>query len=149
MRSPQIPALMLLALALTACTPTVANRGAQIDPEKLATLKAGVSNRDTVISALGTPSLRGSFDDNVWYYVGRRTEQYAFFDPEVTEQQIVTIHFDDSGTIKTLETADKEAITAVDAASGETPTFGHETTWIQDLFGNIGRAGASTGKQQR
>ena len=96
-----------------------------------------------------TPSARGSFDDNSWYYIGRRTEQYAFLDPKVTEQQIIAVTFDAQGVVQKVETLGKDMITPVAAAPGETPTFGQETTWLQDLFGNIGRAGMPISRNQR
>lgn len=146
MRTQLFSSLFLLVIA--GCAPTLANRGTVIDPEKVATIKIGTSNRDSVLNTLGTPSARGSFDDNTWYYIGRHTQQYSFLDPEVTDQQIITIKYNDEGLVQTVETTGKEAITDVKAASGETPSFGHETTWLQDLFGNIGRAGVPLGKQK-
>lgn len=138
----------LSLLILTSCSPTMVNRGNLLDSEKIASLKPGVSNRDSVLNTLGTPSARASFNDNTWYYIGRRTEQYSFLDPEVTEQQLLTIIFDDNGVMQTLEQTGKDKIATVTPASGETPTFGHETTWLQDLFGNIGRAGLPISKQR-
>jgi outer membrane protein assembly factor BamE (lipoprotein component of BamABCDE complex) len=139
----------LSLLILAGCSPTMVNRGNLLDPEKIASLKPGTSNRDSVLNTLGTPSVRASFNDNTWYYIGRRTEQYSFLDPEVTEQQLLTVVFDENGVVQKLEQTGKEQIATVQPASGETPTFGHETTWLQDLFGNIGRAGVPLGKGQR
>lgn len=139
---------VFLALILAACSPTVANRGNLLDPEKIASLKPGVSNRDSVLNTLGTPSARASFNDNTWYYIGQRTEQYSFMDPEVTEQQLLTVVFDENGVMQKLEQSGKDNIAAINPAAGATPTFGHETTWLQDLFGNIGRAGMPISKNR-
>ncbi len=139
---------VLSLLILAGCSPTMANRGNLLDQEKIASLKPGVSNRDSVLNTLGSPSARASFNDNTWYYIGQRTEQYSFLDPEVTEQQLITVVFDENGVMQKLEQTDKDKIAAVNPASGATPTFGHETTWIQDLFGNIGRAGMPIGKNR-
>lgn len=148
MRSQILLSFLLVAgLAVAGCAPTLANRGTLLDPEKLATIKPG-STRDNVVTALGSPSSRGSFDENVWYYIGRRTKQTAFLDPDVTEQQIVTIRFTEDGLVKTIEKTGVEAAQDVAAAGGETATFGTETSWFQDLFGNIGRAGLPTGRQR-
>jgi outer membrane protein assembly factor BamE (lipoprotein component of BamABCDE complex) len=141
--------LVCLGWVLAACTPTVANRGAVLEEDKLTLLKPNSSTRETVLAVLGTPSSRGSFDDTVWYYIGRRTEQQAFFDPEVVEQHIVTIRFTPEGVVKTIEQTGKDAVQDIAAATEETPSFGTGTTWLQDLFGNVGRAGLPTGKLQR
>lgn len=139
----------VLLLGLPACTPTLANRGNLLEPEKVASIKPGTSNRDNVLNTLGTPSARASFNDNTWYYIGQRTEQYSFLNPDVTDQQVITIKFDENGVVQSVDKAGKEAVASVTPAGGETPTFGNETTWLQDLFGNIGRAGMPIGKQQR
>jgi outer membrane protein assembly factor BamE (lipoprotein component of BamABCDE complex) len=142
--------ILLLAVMLGAgCAPTIANRGMQLDPDRLATLKIGSSTRDSVVNTLGTPSSRSSFNDNVWYYIGRRTEQQSFLDPEIVDQQIVTITFAEDGTVKAIDTTGKETTQTIRAAAGETPSYGTETTWIQDLFGNVGRAGIPSGRGQR
>lgn len=134
-------------LILGACAPSVVNRGNLLDPDKLAIIKPGAT-RDTVLAALGSPTVQGSFDDKDWYYVGRRTEQYAFLDPKVAEQHTVHIRFDDNGLVQAVEPLSPDAVQTVAAAPGATPSFGNEKTWVQDLFGNIGRAGLPTGNRR-
>ena len=140
--------LALLFLALPGCTPTEANRGNLLDPAKVAEIKAGQSTRDNVLGILGTPSARSSFNDNTWYYIGQRTEQYSFLNPDVTDQQVVTVKFNDEGVVQNIGTTGKDAIADIAPAGGETTTYGRETTWIQDLFGNIGRAGVPINRQR-
>ncbi|MEJ0063428.1 MAG: outer membrane protein assembly factor BamE [Alphaproteobacteria bacterium] len=139
----------LLVAILAGCSPTIANRGNLLDADRIAQIKADTSTREDVIDKLGSPSHRSTFDDNTWYYIGRRTERYSFLDPEVTDQQIITIHFDDNGIVKTIEKTGKDEIANIDAAPGQTPSFGRDTSWIQDLFGNIGRAGTPMAGQSR
>ncbi len=131
-----------------ACSPTLATRGNLLDPEKLAEVKPGTTTREDVVNKLGSPTNRSAFDDKTWYYIGRRTRQYSFLDPKVTDQEVVTIHFDDNGVVKSMEKAGKDQIADISAAPGKTPSYGHETTWLQDLFGNIGRAGAPISRQR-
>lgn len=134
-------------LLLGACAPTVVNRGNLLDPDKLAMVKPGAA-RETVLAAIGSPTVQGSFDDKDWYYVGRRTEQYAFLDPKVATQQTVHVRFDDNGLVQAVETLSPDAVQEIAAAPGATPSFGNEKTWVQDLFGNIGRAGLPTGPRR-
>lgn len=129
--------LVFLALTLSACEPTVANRGNILDTDKLTEIKAGVSTREDVATKLGTPTQVSTFDDKVWYYVGRQTEQYSFLDPEVVKQKAVEIRFDDKGVVASvtdLDLADAKNIEPVDRA---TPTFGHDDTFIKQLIGNL------------
>ncbi|MBV8061490.1 MAG: outer membrane protein assembly factor BamE [Alphaproteobacteria bacterium] len=131
------PALVALSLAIAACEPTVATRGNILDPDRLAEVKAGTSTREEVATKLGTPTQISTFDDKTWYYVGRRTEQYSFFDPEVVEQKAVAIHFNDQGIVATIEPLDLTTAQDITSADGETPTYGRNDTFIRQLLGNL------------
>jgi outer membrane protein assembly factor BamE (lipoprotein component of BamABCDE complex) len=144
----KIISLFLLAFALAACQPTVANRGNILDDDKLAEIKAGVSTREEVATKLGTPTQISTFDDKIWYYVGRQTEQYSFLAPEVIKQKAVEIRFDDQGivtAVNDLNLAEAADITPVDRA---TPTYGRDDTFIQQLLGNLSHPTPMKAKQQ-
>lgn len=129
--------LPLLVLALAACEPTVANRGNILDSDKVAEVKPGSSTREDVATRLGTPTQVSTFDDKIWYYIGRQTEQYSFFDPEVVKQKAIEIRFDDQGVVTSvtdLDLAEAQDITPVDRT---TPTYGRDNTLIQQLLGNL------------
>src|SRR3546814_9029860 len=85
---------LLLATALAACTPTLTVHGQVPEPEKLQAIEPGVTSRSEVEQALGTPSTRSMFEDDVWYYMSEKTETVAFFHPELIERKIVAIQFD-------------------------------------------------------
>lgn len=143
---PAFLALTLLAGGLTACTPTVANRGHIVDPDKLAEVKVGESTRENVANILGSPSQIGTFDETVWYYFGRNTKQYSFLNPEVVKQQAVEVRFNDEGIVTELKTLDPKLAENISPVSRKTPTYGHETTVFEQLLGNLGRPGNPTKK---
>ncbi|MDD3288269.1 MAG: outer membrane protein assembly factor BamE [Alphaproteobacteria bacterium] len=128
-------------LLISACSPTIANRGNLIEAEKLAEIKTGTSTRAEVADKLGTPTQVGAFDENVWYYFGRRTEQYSFFDPEIVEQQAVEVRFDDQGTVVAVNKLDPSLNREISPVSRSTPTYGHESSIFEQLVGNLGRPG--------
>ena len=66
-----------LGLAVTACTPRVANRGNNPDAENLAEIKTGESNRQDVAEIIGAPTLTSSFDSKEWYYVSQLGSQHG------------------------------------------------------------------------
>jgi outer membrane protein assembly factor BamE (lipoprotein component of BamABCDE complex) len=129
--------LTLLALTLAACEPTIANRGNILDADKLVDIKVGSSTREDVATKLGTPTQISTFDDKVWYYVGRQTEQYSFFDPEVIKQKAVEIRFDDKGTVVAVNDLDLGNATDVEPVDRVTPTYGRDDTFIKQLIGNL------------
>jgi len=128
-----------LAVATVACAPRTANRGNIPTVSQLGKLKVGKHSKVYVRGILGTPSTVGTFDKDVWYYIGRRTENWAFFDEKVLEQQIVAVYFDPKGTIEHIQTYDKSDSREVEIVEGKTATSGHELGVIEQIIGNLGR----------
>jgi outer membrane protein assembly factor BamE (lipoprotein component of BamABCDE complex) len=131
--------VLVLLSALSACTPVYTSRGQQPDPDVLAEIEPGESSQRDVETALGTPSTRGVFRENVWYYMSERTEKTAFFKPELIERKIVAIVFDSSGVVEDIVTYTENDKKEVDLVARVTPTAGNELSIIQQLFGNVGR----------
>lgn len=148
--TPVKTALLTVLLAfLAACAPTVANRGNIVDPEKLAEVKVGESSREEVAKILGSPTQVGTFDENVWYYFGRSTKQYSFLDPEIVNQQAVEVHFTDEGIVKSIDKLDPAQAQDIAPVARRTPTYGHETTILEQLVGNLGRPAGVGGKESK
>ena len=131
----------VLMLALTACDPKVALRGNAPLESRLEQITVGQSTKRDVVAAFGTPSTIGTFDDNVWYYMSQRRETWAFYPTEVTENQVLAFHFDESGMLQTIDTYDEEALTEVNLQEKETPTSGRTMSIMEQLFGNLGKFG--------
>ncbi|MBP2298013.1 outer membrane protein assembly factor BamE [Azospirillum picis] len=137
---------LLAGLATAGCSPTVATRGNLTDPEMVAELQPGQSRRDDVAAVLGTPTSVGTFDPNVWYYIGQKTEKTAFFEPEVTERRVVVAHFDDNGILRQIKTLDKSNGQDIEMVERTTPTAGRELGFLEQMMGNVGRFSAKDTK---
>jgi outer membrane protein assembly factor BamE (lipoprotein component of BamABCDE complex) len=130
--------LILCATALlAACEATVANRGNILDLDNLAQIKPGTATREDVATKLGTPTAISTFDDKIWYYVGRQTEQYSFFDPDVVKQQAVEVDFDDKGIVTKVVNLDLSKAADISPVDRTTPSFGQENTFLQELLGDL------------
>ena len=143
-----LAAFACVVLVLSACEPTVANRGNILDNEQVAEIKAGVSTREEVAAKLGTPTQISTFDDKTWYYIGRQTEQYSFFNPEVLKQKAVEIRFDDAGVVTSVTDLDLADAKDVDPVDRSTPTFGHDNTFIKQLIGNLSHPTPAQAKKE-
>ncbi|MGE4351374.1 MAG: outer membrane protein assembly factor BamE [Bdellovibrionales bacterium] len=141
--------LYLLLWGMTACAPTIANRGNMIEPEKLAEITVGESTREQVATALGSPTQVGTFDEKAWYYFGRSTKQYAFLDPEIVKQQAIEVHFNDEGVVTSIAELDPSEAQEIAPIARRTPTYGHETTIVEQLVGNLGRPGGLAGRESK
>ena len=124
-----------------ACEPNTANRGHMPDPERVAEVQVGASNRDDVELILGSPSSVAAFDSDVWYYISNKTEQIAFFKPDLLDQQVLEIHFDEAGTVSEIRHLDQSAGEEVELVERETPTRGKELTIIRQMLSTLGVLG--------
>lgn len=142
-----IAAAFAAALVLTACAPDRDNNGNIPLAEVVEKIEAGKQNREDVVRALGSPSVRGTFQkDQVWYYIGKRTETQAFLEPKVLEHRVIEIHFDNGGVVKEVKHHDATQAAEIDFVKRTTPTKGNELTIIEQLIGNLGRFTPSTGE---
>ena len=145
MRTALFLALGVSFATLAACEAQLDTRGNLPDPEVVLQVQPGIDNRDRVAELLGSPSTVGTFDDKTWYYISKKTSRVAFFDPEVLDQEVLIIKFDDAGTVSDMKLLGLEDAHQVVPNPNETPTSGRELTILQQLMGNIGRFGNSSG----
>lgn len=132
--------LLGLTLAtLAGCTPQIDTRGNLPDADAVLEIQPGIDDRNKVAAVLGTPSTVSTFEDDTWYYVSRRTEQLAFFEPEVVDQQVVMVKFGDDGLVSDMKVYGLEDGQIIEPVERTTPTSGRELTILQQFFGNIGR----------
>ncbi len=127
------------ALAAVACQPRVDTHGFMPNPELIAQVEPGVQDKVGVANVLGTPSTVATFDQNTWYYITQKSRRFAFFKPEIVDQQVLVIKFDDADVVSEIHLYTIEDGLIVDPVSRKTPTVGKELTLLQQLFGNIGR----------
>lgn len=138
-------ALRLLAGAalavglLSACGPQVTTHGHMVEERRLSQIQVGVSSRNDVAGILGTPSATGTFDEDVWYYIGQRTERQAFFAPDVTDRKVVAVHFNSLGLVADVQQLDLADGQSVQPVGRETPTLGRRMTVLEQFLGNLGR----------
>jgi outer membrane protein assembly factor BamE (lipoprotein component of BamABCDE complex) len=139
-------AAISFAGALVSCAPAVEQRGNLPTADKIAEIHAGSTTKDEVTKILGTPSSASIFNnEKSWYYISRRTSQTAFFEPDVLDQQVYIVDFDDNGVVKAVEhkvLQDGKPITPVARA---TPAPGRELSFLEQLIGNLGKFNSSSG----
>ena len=142
-RSTGIAFTVATALLLAACSPRVAVRGNLPREEQMSKIVVGKQNRHQVAEILGTPSTLGTFDDNVWYYISRKTEKYAFLEEKIVDQQVIAIYFDDKDIVQAIYHYDKDDLRQVGMVDRTTPTAGKELSVFEQLIGNLGRFGGN------
>lgn len=132
-----------LGIATGGCGQFRAHQGFVIDQTLADSIQPGIDNRDSVGKTLGRPTFEGEFDPNSWYYVSRDTRQFAFRSPRPSAQTVIAVRFDQAGNVTRVDRTGLETIAKIDPYSRETPTLGRKTSFFSELFGNIGKVGAT------
>lgn len=125
---------------MAACSPKVDTIGYVKDEgEWSQQIAIGQTSKDEVLSQFGSPSSISSFGGETWYYVSARKETEAFFKPEVVEQQVVRIQFNQAGVVSSLQKYGLADGQDIELAKRTTPTEGHQLGFVEQILGNIGR----------
>lgn len=145
-KSTVLIACAVCALALSACSPTVKQHGNILRDDQVAEIAPGVHTRTEVLRLLGSPTTTAAFDDNIWYYIGQETEKRGILDPEVIENRVFVVTFNDEGKVQDIGPIDEEMVD-VPFSDDKTPTRGNDVTVVQQLLGNLGRFNPNTANQ--
>ena len=139
-RTVPLPLLCALAsLALAGCASIVDHRGFSPTPGSVDKLEVGTQSREDVIRLIGAPSAVATFNPNTWYYISQQQETLAFFEPEITEQHILQLTFNDAGRLTTVKNYDLKDSRDITMVARVTPTAGKGLTILEQLLGNVGK----------
>ncbi len=114
-------------------------RGNKVTAEQLKDLVPGTSTRADATSVLGSPTAKGTFDDNTWIYISEVTQPRVGRVQGINSQNVVQLTFDDRGILRAVKHLDQKDAQSVDVVSRATPSPGSEATFMQQLLGNVGR----------
>lgn len=132
----------IAALVLPGCTSIRDHRGYIMDPALTSAIQPGIDNRQSVEGTLGQPSFASDFGAPVWYYVSSTTEQRVFGKPQTEKHQVLRVAFDPAGNVSAVETRGLDAIHKINPDGDSTRTMGRDSSFFEDLFGNIGTVGS-------
>ncbi len=124
----------------------VINNGAIITQDQLDLIPVG-SSQDQVLLALGSPSTRSQFDNEVFYYISqKRAKTYEFEKLKLIDQKVLSVYFDEEQTVSRIANYGVQDGRVFDFISRTTPTSGEEFTFLKQLL--TGRASPSSAIQQ-
>ena len=133
-----------VALALQACAPIIRNHGYIPRESELATLAVGADSRDEVIAKIGRPSTTSLLGDQSLYYVQSRFRNFAFLPPLEVNREVLALSFLPDGRLGNVERFGLERGRVVQLEPRITGPVFADRTFINQLFGNIGRFDAGT-----
>ena len=131
--------LLAAGLAVSACGNGRAIRGYIFDAELADAILAGVDNRQSVQSTLGTPTVPATFSDDTWYYVSTTVRIRPVFWPDAKQHRVMAVRFNEQGVVENVDNYDLSNMLKVTPVSDKTPTKGRKLNLFQQIFGNVGR----------
>ncbi|MCA0043688.1 outer membrane protein assembly factor BamE [Celeribacter litoreus] len=131
-------------VSLSACVAQYRNHGYVPSDDELAQVIVGVDTKDTVADVIGAPGAEGLLESSGWYYVRSRFKHYGAFEPAEVDREVVAVSFDSQGRVSNIERFGLEAgrVVALDRRVTEANVQG--VTFLQQLFGNLGRVSPET-----
>ncbi len=148
MRIARLTLAIALAASLAACGARKDIRGNYLTETQLSAVEIGKTNRETVLRNLGPPSTEGTFDRHVWYYIGRQTEEWGFLKPDIIDQKVIAIYFNDRGVVEQIQRYSEADARKVEIVERETPTSGNKIGFFEQILGNLGALGGLGGGNQ-
>lgn len=143
---PGLRALRLLAALaaapLAGCSFFAASdvqRGQTVSADQLRELIPGTSTRADATSLLGSPTARAAFDDNTWIYISQITRSRVARVPGINRQNVLVLSFNQAGTLQSVRHLTKDDAKSVAMVARATPTPGSDSSFMQQLLGNVGR----------
>lgn len=110
------------------------NEGYVLDQEALDSVSVG-SSRDQVLLALGSPSLKAMYGDEIFYYISQtRYRAVQFMKPKIVDRKILAIYFDKNGIVKHIAKYGLQDGKQFDFISKTTPTGGKDQTFLNQLI---------------
>lgn len=134
--------LLGLTILLGGCSlfvPPATVRGNRIDADELKQLVPGTTTQADATSLLGSPTAKGSFDPNSWYYISELTRPVIGGTQGVDQQGVVVLSFNAQGVLEHVQTLNQHDSLSVPIVARTTPSPGTESSFLQQLLGNVGR----------
>ena len=134
-------AVLGLAVLASGCSSIRNHRGYIVDQALIDAVQPGIDNRTSVERTLGRPSFISQFGDKDWFYVSQNTKTPAFQRPRTEDQTVLRIRFDAAGNVIGVDRRGMEQVARINPEGDKTPTLGKDRSFLEDLFGNVGRVG--------
>lgn len=146
-QKPAALACLSIALLLGGCSPTVDNRGYEIDSRDFTIITPGKTTKQAVEEAFGSPSTISAFKPETWFYVSKQTETMAFLTPKTTDLVAYEISFNDTDIVSKIIERKGETAREIKPVNRSTPSAGHQTGLLREVFSNFGKISSKGGSR--
>jgi len=133
-----LPLLVVPALALAACAPTIIKHGHLFQDGENDKVQVGMSPQQ-VSAAIGSPTTTASVSGGqAYYYIGSVEKQTAFFKPEEVQRHVLAVYFSQQGSVERVAQYGLKDGKVINFNKSETPNSAKDENLIKKLFRNLG-----------
>ncbi len=124
---------LLVALPLGGCFTQTYTHGHVISNDMLSQVQVG-SSKEQVELVLGSPSTTSSLNGDAYYYISQVTETTAFLAPDIVEQRVVAVYFDEEGYVRDMANYGLQDGKVVDFLGRTTRTGGADYGFLTQIL---------------
>ena len=113
--------------------------------DQIRSMRVEQPSKQQIQAVLGKPFVVGVYDQDYWYYISFRTEQYGFSKKEIKDFKIVEIFFEKDSVSQVTE-FDQSTLQDIAYSTAQTETGGKTLGIFEQIVGNIGKVRSRTKK---
>ena len=127
--------LVILSLFFISCAPVIKPHGYQLEdmlfsePQKI-----GISSKDNILEAFGSPSIKIEDVSNTWLYLATTKEKKVFSKDEFKDQIIFAFNFDENNILISQEVYNHEQMLSLDYDKKQTYDYGTNYSILDQLY---------------
>ena len=127
--------LVILLLFFISCAPVIKPHGYQLEdmlfsePQKI-----GISSKDNILEAFGSPSIKIEDVSNTWLYLATTKEKKVFSKDEFKDQIIFAFNFDENNILISQEVYNHEQMLSLDYDKKQTYDYGTNYSILDQLY---------------
>ena len=119
---------------------SVSHHGVHMLKAKNDILKVNDSNKNDIFEILGPPSTKSSFDNDVYFYIERKTASgniYSLGMREVIENNVLVIEIDDRGLLVKKDFYDLNKMNNINVVKNTTSVDYQKTSFVYDFLSSM------------
>jgi len=136
---------VFVILSLTSCINNSERHGYVFELADHQLVQEGVTSKERVLKIMGSPTVISNLDsDETWIYYSEDLERILFFLPDIKERTILTLKFDKSETVRSIEKFDlSNEDKNLQFTSQYTEVSSNKIGFFKSIFSNVGQVKAA------
>ena len=126
---------IILSLFLISCAPIIKPHGYQIEDILLnKPQEIGISSKEDLLKAFGTPSIKIEDIGNTWLYLATTKEKKVFSKDEFKDQIVFAFNFDSKDILVSQEIYNQEQMLDIKYNKSQTYSYGTNYSILDQLY---------------